>query len=76
VQEFDDLYNKKIAKRYGKYEIRRLLSTKRKSDRKREIGAGRPFKLVVRVRYVILLVYYSSLYYLYFSWLSVWPRPK
>jgi hypothetical protein len=48
VQELDDLYNKKIAKRYGKYEIQRLLSTKRKSVRKREIGAGRPFKLVVR----------------------------
>ena len=48
MQELDDLYNKKIAKRYGKYEIQRLLSTKRKSVRKREIGAGRPFKLVVR----------------------------
>jgi len=43
VQEFDDIYNKEIAKRYGKYEIQRL--SKRRKDRERNIGAGRPFKL-------------------------------
>ena len=58
VKEFDDLYNKKITKRYDNYEIQRLSSTKRKRVRKREIGAGRPFKLDVRDRFLMLLVYY------------------
>jgi DDE superfamily endonuclease len=57
VQEFDDLYNKKIAKRYDKYEIQRL-SIKRKEARIRSYGAGRPFKLDVRDRFLMLLVYY------------------
>jgi hypothetical protein len=57
VQEFDDIYNKKIAKRYDKYEIQRL-SSKRKTDRERKDGAGRPFKLDVRDRFLMLLVYY------------------
>ena len=57
VQEFDDLYNKEIAKRYGKYEIQRL-SCKRKTVREREISAGRPFKLDVKNRFLMLLVYY------------------
>jgi hypothetical protein len=39
VQEFDGIYNKKIAKRYEKYEQQRLSSTKRKDAREREIGA-------------------------------------
>jgi hypothetical protein len=57
VQEFDNIYDKEIAKRYGKYEIQ-LLSTKRK-DRERNIGAGgRPFKLDLQNRVVMLLVYY------------------
>jgi hypothetical protein len=56
VQEFDDIYNKEITKRYHDYEIKRL-STKRK-DRKRDIGAGRPFKLDLKDRVVMLLVYY------------------
>src|SRR4051794_20693682 len=55
IQEFDDIYNKEIIKRYDKYEIQRL--SKRK-DRKRDIGAGRPFKLDLRDRFVMLLVYY------------------
>src|SRR3954471_10757875 len=55
VQEFDEIYDKEITKRYHDYEIKRL--SKRK-DRKREIGAGRPFKLVVRDRCIMLLVYY------------------
>ena len=41
VQEFDDIYDKEITKRYVKHEIQRL--SKRK-DRKREIGAGRHFQ--------------------------------
>jgi hypothetical protein len=56
VQKFDDIYNKEILKRYHNYEPKRL--SKRK-NRKRDIGAGgRPFKLDVKDRFIILLVYY------------------
>jgi hypothetical protein len=55
LQEFDDIYDKKITKRYHDYEIKRL--SKRK-DRKRSIGAGRLFKLDIKDRFVMLLVYY------------------
>jgi hypothetical protein len=59
VQEFDSIYNKKISKRYSKYELHRLSSIKRKADRKRKAGAvGRPFKLDVKNRSLMLLVYY------------------
>ena len=64
VQEFDDIYDKKIAKRYGKYEIQRL--SKRNKDRERNIGAGRPFKLDLKNRFFMLLVYYR-LYITYTS---------
>ncbi len=57
VQEFDGIYNKKIAKRYDKYEIQRL-SSKRKDVTERKAGAGRPFKLDVKNRFLMLLVYY------------------
>jgi len=43
VQQFDDIYDKEIAKKYDKYEIQRL--SKINKDRERNIGAGRPFKL-------------------------------
>ena len=36
VQQFDDIYDKEIAKRYGKYEIQRL--SKRNKDRERNIA--------------------------------------
>jgi hypothetical protein len=55
VQEFDYIYNKEITKRYSNYELKRL--SKRK-NRKRDIGAGRPFKLDVKDRFLMLLVYY------------------
>jgi hypothetical protein len=56
VQEFDDIYNKKIVKICGKYDLQRL--SKRK-NRKRDIGAtGRHFKLDVKDRLLMLLVYY------------------
>jgi DDE superfamily endonuclease/Helix-turn-helix of DDE superfamily endonuclease len=56
VQEFDDIYNKQITKKYTKHEIKRLSKGK---DRKRDIGAeGRPFKLDVKDRCIMLLVYY------------------
>jgi hypothetical protein len=58
VQEFDDIYNKEIAKRYVKHEIKRL-SCKRKENRKRKTGAiGRHFKLQLKDRFVMILVYY------------------
>ncbi len=57
MQEFDDIYEKKVTKRYTKHEIQRL-SSKRKKDRERKAGAGRPFKLDVKNRFLMLLVYY------------------
>ena len=58
LQEFDDIFDKKITKRYVKHEIRRL-SYKRKKDRKRKYGAiGRHFNLDLKDRFVMLLVYY------------------
>ena len=54
MQEFDDIYEKEIAKRYDKYEIQRL-SSKRKDVRERKaMGAGRPFKLDVKNRFLML----------------------
>ena len=68
LQEFDDIYNIDIAKRYEKHEIKRL--SKRK-DRERRIGAGRHFKLDTRDRFLMLLVYYR-LYITYtLAWLSI-----
>ena len=55
VREFEDIYNKEITKRYGKHEIKRL--SKRK-NRKRDMGAGRHFKLDLKDRFLMLLVYY------------------
>jgi len=55
VQEFDDIYDREIAKRYNKHENKRL--SKRKA-RERSIGAGRTFKLDVKDRFLMLLVYY------------------
>ena len=56
VREFDDIYDNEIAKRHGRHEIRRL--SKRKGRRERSIGAGRHFKLDVKNRFLMLLVYY------------------
>ena len=57
MQEFDEIYDKEITKRYHDYELKRL--SKRK-DRKRDSGAvgDRPFKLNVKDRCIMLLVYY------------------
>jgi hypothetical protein len=56
VQEFNDIYEKNVTKRYTKHEIQRL--SKRKDNRERRIGAGRHFKLDVKNRFLMLLVYY------------------
>ena len=55
IKEFDDIFNKQIVKRYAKHEIKRL---SKRENRKRSIGAGRHFKLVLKDRFVMLLVYY------------------
>jgi hypothetical protein len=55
VKEFDDIYNKEIAKRYHDYELKRL---SKRMNRERSIGAGRHFKLEVKDRCIMLLVYY------------------
>jgi hypothetical protein len=55
VQEFDDIYDKEIIKKYNTYENKRL--SKRK-NRERVMGAGRPFKLDIENRFIMLLVYY------------------
>ena len=56
VREFDDIYDNDMAKRYGRHELRRL--SKRQNSRERSIGAGRHFKLDVKNRFLMLLVYY------------------
>ena len=63
VKEFDDIYDKEMLKRHGKHEIRRL--SKRKDSRERSMGAGRHFKLDVKNRFLVLLVYYCRLYITY-----------
>jgi hypothetical protein len=53
LQEFDDIYDKEITKRYHNHELERL--SKRK-NRERSIGAGRHFKLDVKNRILMILV--------------------
>jgi hypothetical protein len=53
IKEFDDIYDKQIVKRYEKHELKRL---SKKEDRKRKAGAGRPFKLDIKNRFLMLLV--------------------
>ena len=56
VKQFDDICQE-INKKYEKHEAQRL-SDKRKDKRERAIGAGRHFKLDVKNRFLMLLVYY------------------
>lgn len=53
VPEFDALYSK-IQESYSTYEEKRL----HREDRKRKIGAGHPFKLPLRDRLLMLLMYH------------------
>jgi hypothetical protein len=55
VHEFDDIHDNKMAKKYTKHELKRL---SKRLNKKRKIGAGRLFKLDLRDRFVMLLVYY------------------
>jgi DDE superfamily endonuclease/Helix-turn-helix of DDE superfamily endonuclease len=53
ISEFNEIYTE-IESRYNEHERKRLSRTKRE----RKVGAGRPFKLKVRERFLMLLVYY------------------
>ena len=53
VEEFDKIYAK-VENKYPEYERKRLY----RKDRKRDIGAGRRFKLDIVDRLLMLLVYY------------------
>jgi hypothetical protein len=53
LQEFDAL-NQRIKEKYPAFEQKRLQRT----DRKRAVGAGRPFRLDLTDRLLMLLVYY------------------
>lgn len=56
VKQFDDIF-KEIESRYDKYEIKRLSSRKERRS-ERAVGAGRHFKLLVKDRVIMVLVYY------------------
>jgi len=56
LSEFDSICQE-VESKYPEYEIKRL--SKRKEKRTRSIGAGRHFKLTVRDRFLMLLVYYK-----------------
>ena len=53
VQEFEAL-NLKIEEKYTAYEQKRL----QRENRKRAIGAGHPYNLILKDRLLILLIYY------------------
>jgi DDE superfamily endonuclease/Helix-turn-helix of DDE superfamily endonuclease len=60
ISEFDVIY-REIESRYEEHERKRLS----KRRRQRDVGAGRPFKLKVKERFLMLLVYYYRLYTTY-----------
>jgi hypothetical protein len=47
VQEFVDIYDKEIIKKYHKHELKRLSKRKDTKRERKAAGAGRPFKLDV-----------------------------
>ena len=53
ISEFNEIYTE-IESKYNEHERKRLSRTKRE----RKVGAGRPFKLKIRERFLMLLVYY------------------
>jgi hypothetical protein len=53
IAEFD-IISKELESKYHDHEIKRLS----KRRRERDVGAGRPFKLKLRERFLMLLVYY------------------
>jgi hypothetical protein len=69
IKEFDDIYDKEITKRYEKHEIKRL--SNRKDNRKRDVGAGRPFKLDVKRQTAYDFSVLSFVHNIYVRWLSL-----
>ena len=57
LSEFDAICQK-VESKYPEHEIKRL-SKRKERRRTRSIGAGRHFKLTVRDRFLMLLVYYK-----------------
>jgi hypothetical protein len=59
IKQFDDIC-KEIESKYTKYEVKRLSSNRkyRIRERKRDVGAGRHFKLDVKNRFAMVLMYY------------------
>lgn len=58
VKQFEDVY-KEIESKYCKYEVKRLSHRRYgRKERKRAVGAGRHFKLDIKDRVVMVLVYY------------------
>lgn len=57
VQQFDNIFQI-IESRYAKYEVKRLSFRKDRKRRERSIGGGRHFKLPVKDRVIMVLVYY------------------
>ena len=57
IKQFDDIC-KEIESKYTKYEVKRLSSNRkyRIRERKRDVGAGRHFKLDVKNRFAMVLV--------------------
>ena len=56
MQEFDNINDREITKRYRHdYELQSLSKRKNKN---RSTGALRPFKLYVKDRFLMILVYY------------------
>jgi hypothetical protein len=58
VQAFDNIYDKEISKRYTTNMSYRVCHPPKERVRERELGAGRSFKLDVRDRFLMLLIYY------------------
>ena len=58
MKQFEDVY-KEIESKYCKYEVKRLSHRRYgRKERKRAVGAGRHFKLDIKDRVVMVLVYY------------------
>ena len=55
VQEFDDILQKEITKRYEIHEVQRLSKSKNGKNRERKRGAGRHFKLDIENRFLMIL---------------------
>ena len=58
LSQFDSICQE-VESKYPEYEIKRLSKREKERMRTRSIGAGRHFKLTVRDRFLMLLVYYK-----------------